>query len=150
MNKSVLHRAMGVLLSAALVISFVPTQGLAESVALAGSSPDAGVSGAEQLGDGTGSLAAAPNASTEAADGGVPDGDPGASALANDVAAASASEASESNGADEPAPAMHATAPLVNIIEADSAGNPHAQMYTTLLDKDGKVVDTNDPTRAVD
>ena len=41
-------------------------------------------------------------------------------------------------------------APLVNIIEADAAGNPHAQMCTTLLDKDGKVVDTNDPSRTVD
>ncbi len=27
---------------------------------------------------------------------------------------------------------------------------PHSQMYTTLLDKDGKVVDTNDPHRAID
>lgn len=27
---------------------------------------------------------------------------------------------------------------------------PHSQMYTTLLDKDGKVVGTNDPDRAID
>lgn len=27
---------------------------------------------------------------------------------------------------------------------------PHSEMYTTLLDKDGKVVDTNDPHRAID
>lgn len=41
-------------------------------------------------------------------------------------------------------------APLVDIIEADASGTPHLQMYTTLLDKDGKVVDTNDPHRAID
>ena len=154
-NKNALQRAMSVLLSAALVISFVPAQGLAESVAFAGSSPEAGASGGERLGDGTGSLAAAPSASEESVDEGASageqsDGGPGATALANDAAVASASEASESDGADEPAPAAHATAPLVNIVEADAAGNPHAQMYTTLLDKDGKVVDTNDPNRAVD
>lgn len=49
-----------------------------------------------------------------------------------------------------PAPAANAAAPLVDIIEADASGNPHSQMYTTLLDKDGKVVDTNDPHRAID
>lgn len=38
----------------------------------------------------------------------------------------------------------------MSIIEDDDAGNPHAQMYTTLLDQEGKVVDTNDPTRTVD
>lgn len=27
---------------------------------------------------------------------------------------------------------------------------PHSQMYTTLLDKDGKIVDTNDSDRAID
>ena len=27
---------------------------------------------------------------------------------------------------------------------------PHSQMYTALLDKDGKVVGTNDPDRAID
>lgn len=27
---------------------------------------------------------------------------------------------------------------------------PHSQMYTTLLDEDGKVVGTNDPHRAID
>mgnify|MGYP001779928328 CR=1 FL=1 len=54
-------------------------------------------------------------------------------------------------GADAPAPAANAVAPLVDIIEADASGNPpHSQMYTTLLDKDGKVVDTNDPHRAID
>lgn len=40
--------------------------------------------------------------------------------------------------------------PLVDIIEADASGNPHSQMYTALLDKDGKVVGTNDPDRAID
>lgn len=53
-------------------------------------------------------------------------------------------------GADAPAPAANAAAPLVDIIEADASGNPHSQMYTTLLDKDGKVVGTNDPHRAID
>ena len=53
-------------------------------------------------------------------------------------------------GADAPAPAANAAAPLVDIIEADASGNPHSQMYTTLLDKDGKVVGTNDPDRAID
>lgn len=53
-------------------------------------------------------------------------------------------------GADAPAPAANAAAPLVDIIEADTSGNPHSQMYTTLLDKDGKVVGTNDPHRAID
>lgn len=53
-------------------------------------------------------------------------------------------------GADALAPAANAAAPLVDIIEADASGNPHSQMYTTLLDKDGKVVDTNDPHRAID
>lgn len=48
-------------------------------------------------------------------------------------------------GADAPASAANAAAPLVDIIEADASGNPHSQMYTTLLDKDGKVVGTNDP-----
>lgn len=53
-------------------------------------------------------------------------------------------------GAGAPAPAANAAAPLVDIIEADASGNPHSQMYTTLLDKDGKVVGTNDPDRAID
>ena len=152
---------MGVLLSAALVISFVPTQGLAESVALAGSSPEAGASGGEQPDGGTGSLAATTSASAKSADGSASAGDgtgadassygePGAPALADGAAAAPAPGASESDGAGAPAPAGPTSAPLVNIIEADAAGNSHAQMYTTLLDKDGKVVDTNDPSRTVD
>lgn len=45
---------------------------------------------------------------------------------------------------------QQAAAPLVDIIEADTSGNPHSQMYTTLLDKDGKVAGTNDPHRAID
>lgn len=53
-------------------------------------------------------------------------------------------------GADAPAPAVNAAAPLVDIIEADASGTPHSQMHTTLLDKDGKVVGTNDPHRAID
>ena len=57
---------------------------------------------------------------------------------------------SDVEGADAPAPAANAAAPLVAIIEADASENPHSQMYTTLLDKDGKVVDTNDPHRASD
>lgn len=53
-------------------------------------------------------------------------------------------------GADAPAPTVNAAAPLVDIIEADASGTSHSQMYTTLLDKDGKVVGTNDPHRAID
>ena len=60
------------------------------------------------------------------------------------------SDDSDVEGADAPAPAANAAAPLVAIIEADASGNPHSQMYTTLLDKDGKVVGTNDPDRAID
>ena len=51
---------------------------------------------------------------------------------------------------NEVADVAQATVPLVNIIEDDEAGNSHAQMYTTLIDKDGKVVDTNDPNRVID
>ena len=40
--------------------------------------------------------------------------------------------------------------PLLISLRADASGNPHSQMYTTLLDKDGKVVSTNDPDRAID
>ena len=70
--------------------------------------------------------------------------------LANgDVGVSSAGD-SDVEGADAPAPAANAAAPLVDIIEADASGTPHLQMYTTLLDKDGKVVDTNDPDRAID
>lgn len=53
-------------------------------------------------------------------------------------------------GVDALAPAANAAAPLVDIIEVDASGNLHSQMYTMLLDKDGKVVDTNDPDRAID
>lgn len=70
--------------------------------------------------------------------------------LANGDVGVSSSDDSDVEGADAPAPAANAAAPLVDIIEADASGNPHSQMYTTLLDKDGKVVDTNDPHRAID
>lgn len=66
-----------------------------------------------------------------------------------DVGVSSAGD-SDVEGADAPALAANAAAPLVDIIEADASGTPHLQMYTTLLDKDGKVVDTNDPDRAID
>ena len=66
-----------------------------------------------------------------------------------DVGVSSAGD-SDVEGADAPVPAANAAAPLVDIIEADASGTPHSQMYTTLLDKDGKVVDTNDPHRAID
>lgn len=62
----------------------------------------------------------------------------------------SSSDDFDVEGADAPAPAANAAAPLVDIIEADDSGNPHSQMYTTLLDKDGKIVDTNDSDRAID
>ncbi len=152
MKTTVLRRAMGILLSAALVTSFVPAQGLADSVSLAGPSVEASASSDGRLDGGSGSPSAADAIVTadSTATGAAPDDAAGAPALANDAAAAPAPGASESDGAGAPAPAGPASAPLVNIIEADAAGNPHAQMYTTLLDKDGKVVDTNDPSRTVD
>ena len=70
--------------------------------------------------------------------------------LANADVGVFSSDDSDVEGADAPAPAANAAAPLVDIIEADASGNPHSQMYTTLLDKDGKVVGTNDPDRAID
>ena len=57
---------------------------------------------------------------------------------------------SDVEGADAPGPAANAVASLIDIIEADASEPPHSQIYTTLLDKDGKVVDTNDPHRAID
>lgn len=159
MKITVLRRAMGVLLSAALVTSFVPAQGLADSVNLAGPSAEASASSDGRLDGGSGSPSAADAIVDSTATGAVPDDAASAPALADGAgapapvdgaAAAPAPGASESDGAGAPAPAGPASAPLVNIIEADAAGNPHAQMYTTLLDKDGKVVDTNDPSRTVD
>lgn len=70
--------------------------------------------------------------------------------LANVDVGVSSSDDSDVEGADAPAPAANAVAPLVDIIEANASGNPHSQMYITLLDKDGKVVGTNDPDRAID
>lgn len=70
--------------------------------------------------------------------------------LANADVGVFSSDDSDVEGADAPAPAANAAAPLVDIIEADTSGNPHSQMYTTLLDKDGKVVGANDPHRAID
>lgn len=71
--------------------------------------------------------------------------------LANADVGVSSSDDSDVEGADAPAPAANAAAPLVDISEADASGNPpHSQMYTTLLDKDGKIVDTNDSDRAID
>ena len=64
--------------------------------------------------------------------------------LANADVGVSSSDDSDVEGADTPASAANAAAPLVDIIEADASGNPHSQMYTTLLDKDGKVVGTID------
>ena len=66
-----------------------------------------------------------------------------------DVGVSSAGD-SDVEGADAPAPAANAAASLIDIIEADASGSPHSQMYTTLLDKDGKVVDANDPHRVID
>lgn len=46
--------------------------------------------------------------------------------LANgDVGVSSAGD-SDVEGTDAPAPAANATAPLVDIIEADASGNPHS------------------------
>lgn len=152
MKTTVLRRAMGILLSAALVTSFVPAQGLADSVSLAGPSVEASASSDGRLDGGSGSPSAVDAIVTadSTATGASPDDAAGAPAPADGAAAAPAPGASESDGAGAPAPAGPTSAPLVNIIEADAAGNPHAQMYTTLLDKDGKVVDTNDPSRTVD
>lgn len=78
-------------------------------------------------------------------------GEDGTSMSVNgDVGVSSADDSDVEGGADAPAPAVNAAAPLVDIIEVDASGNPHSQMYTTLLDKDGKVVGTNDPHRAID
>lgn len=63
---------------------------------------------------------------------------------------ASSAGDSDVEGADAPGPAANAVASLVDIIEADAFETPYSQMYTTLLDKDGKVVGTNDPDRAID
>lgn len=161
MKTTALRRAMGILLSAVLVTSFVPAQGLADSVSLAGPSVEASASSDGRFDGGSGSPSAADAIVTvdSTATGAVPDDaasapapadGAGAPAPADGAAAAPAPGASESDGAGAPAPAGPTSVPLVNIIEADAAGNPHAQMYTTLLDKDGKVVDTNDPSRTVD
>ena len=152
MKTTVLRRAMGILLSAALVTSFVPAQGLADSVSLAGPSVEASASSDGRLDGGSGSPSAVDAIVTadSTATGAAPDDAASTPAPADGAAAAPAPGASESDGAGAPAPAGPTSAPLVNIIEADAAGNPHAQMYTTLLDKDGKVVDTNDPSRTVD
>lgn len=151
MKTTVLRRAMVVLLSAALVTSFVPAQGLADSVSLVGPSAEASASSDGRLDGGSGSPSAADAIATadSTAAGAVSDDAASAPAPADGAAAAPAPGASESDVAGAPALAGLTSAPLVNIIEADAAGNPHAQMYTTLLDKDGKVVDTNDPSRTV-
>ncbi len=70
--------------------------------------------------------------------------------LANADVGVSSAGYSDVEGADAPATAANAAASLIDIIEADASGTPYSQMYTTLLDKDGKVVGTNDPDCAID
>ena len=107
MKTTVLRRAMGILLSAVLVTSFVPAQGLADSVSLAGPSAEASASSDGRLDGGSGSPSAADAIVTadSTATGAVPDDAASAPAPADGAAAAPAPGASESDGAGAPAPA---------------------------------------------
>ena len=136
---------MSVLLSVLLMVTFVPAQVLA-APADQGADSVLSTSGDEPTGGEAGGTAR-PNAGNDTGSNG--------SAVNPDVAGDTESTpAGASEGSDiddgEGAPAAHFTDSLASIIEDDAAGNPHAQMYTTLLDQDGKIVDTNDPTRTVD
>ena len=64
------------------------------------------------------------------------------------LAAAAAQPAAQSGDTAAEQPATATALPLSTVIDRDADGND--AMYTTLLDADGKVVDTNDPNRTVD
>lgn len=71
--------------------------------------------------------------------------------LANaDVGVSSADDSDVEGGLMRPRPQRMPQHPSLISLRQMLPETPHSQMYTTLLDKDGKVVGTNDPHRAID
>lgn len=78
-------------------------------------------------------------------------GEDGTSMSANgDVGVSSADDSDVEGGLMRLRPQQMPQHPSLIPLRQMLPETPHSQMYTMLLDKDGKVVDTNDPDRAID